>query len=252
MVWNKKYVKKQVRRAGRYAKKRYFKGKGYSNPKVSTIARDVLRLKEMINAEKKNVDSAVTTEYDLAQFNGVSTSGYRTLDIMPTVAQGVGEDQRIGDSIKVCSWCLKVQTYNNGGLTFNGLPYTIYLLRQPTNPIQNSLIENTFLEDNPFSGVIDSFSNRDYQHYKDYIVMGVIKGKFTAPENTSEAGNQTRMHTLARKEEFHIRYVKGSNGANSNILNNSIHLLCVAGDGDRSTTNKMFFKYSFKVYFYDN
>lgn len=247
MPW-KRYAKKQLKRGGRYAKKRYFKGKGYSNPKISTMVRDVNRLKSMINSEKQNVESSNTTEYDLAQYNGVSTSGYRTLDIMPTISQGLGEDNRKGDSVKVCSWVLKIQAYTNGGDTVNGVNYTFYVLRQPTNPVANSLVENTFLEANPFSGVIDAYSNRDYQHFKDYKVMGVIKGKFKAPENLTQSGNKTNMHTLARKEEFHLRYNKGTN----DLLNNTVHILAVASDGDRSTTNKIFFKYAFKVYYYDN
>lgn len=247
MAFNK-YAKKVVKKGGRYAKKRYFKGKGYSNPKIQTMARDVMRLKGMINAEKQNAETSVTTEYSLAQFNGVSTAGLQKLDIFPTISQGVGEDNRKGDSLKVCSWCLKVQAYTNGGDTFNGCNYKFYLVREPTNPNDVANLDNRFLETNSFSGIIDYHSNRDYENYKDYIVMGVINGKFKAPENLAQAGNKQNVHTLARKQEFHVRYLKGTNI----ILNNSIKLLAVASDGDRSGNNKIFFKYSFKVYYYDN
>jgi hypothetical protein len=243
-----KYVKKAYKKGTRYAKKRYFKGKGYSNPKIQTMARDVMRLKSMINAEKQNATSLVTTEYPLAQFNGVSSSGLQEINLMPTISQGISEDQRKGDSLKICSWALKIHAYTNGGDTFNGCNYRFYVLREPNNPNSLGNLADNFLETNQFSGVIDYHSNRDYQHFKDYIVMGTVSGKFKAPENTTLSGNKANTHTLARKQEFHIRYDKGT----TNIINNPIRLLAVASDGDRSGNNKIFFKYSFKVYYYDN
>jgi hypothetical protein len=247
----KKYAKKGLKKAGRYVKKRYFKGKGYTDPKISTMARDVMRLKQMINAEKQNVETAVTNEYDLAQYNGVSTSGSRVLaGIMPPISQGVGEDNRKGDSLKICSWVLKLQVYNNGNDTLSGVNYKFYVVRQPVNPPSTtSDTMGDFLEPNPFSGVIDYYSNRNYQHYKDFVVMGVIEGKLKANESQDAGqGSKTNVHTLARKQEFHIRYDKGT----TDVLNNKIYLIAVASDGDRSTQNQIFFKYSAKFYFYDN
>ena len=49
----KKYVRKGLRNAGRVVKRRYFKGKGYNNPKVNQMAKDIMFLKNTINAEKK-------------------------------------------------------------------------------------------------------------------------------------------------------------------------------------------------------
>lgn len=245
----KKYARKVAKKAGRYVKKRYFKGKGYGDPKIATMARDVMRLKQMVNAEKQNIESAATNEFDLAQYNGVSTTGARQIEIMPTVFQGYTENQRKGDSLKVCSWVLKIQAYNNGNLTLAGMNYTFYLVRQPVNPVANANVLDQFLEPNPFSGVIDGYSNRNYEHYKDWVVMGIIKGKFKANESADAGqGSKTNMHTLARKQEFHIRYDKNT----TTINNNRMQLICVASDGDRSGTNKMFFKYAFKVFYYDN
>lgn len=176
----KRYAKKGVRNAGRYlrrkAKARYQTKTG--GIRVNQVVKDVAMLKGMINAEKQNITSAVTTEYDLAQYNGVSSTGGRVLaGVMPNISQGFGEDNRKGDSIKVCSWALKIQVYNNGNDTLSGCNYKFYLVRQPTNPASTSsdTLAN-FLETNPFSGVNDFYSNRNYEHYKDFIVMGVVNG----------------------------------------------------------------------------
>lgn len=246
----KTYAKKQATRAGKYVKKRYFKGKGYSNPKVSTIARDVMRLKQIINSEKQNAETQITTEYDLAQFNGVSTPGYRLIDCMPTISQGVGEDNRKGDSIKVCSWVLQMQTYNNSELSLTDYDYKFLVIQQPLNPTGATITTvDQFLETNSFSLVRDYYSNRNYQHYKDFRVLGMIKGRLKAQDTaTTSNSSSSNQHTLARKADFHIRYDKGTN----TILNNPIYLLALCDDGDRNTSNKMFFKFSFKVFYYDN
>ena len=241
----KKYTKKFSRYAKKEARKRYQTKTG--GLRINQVVKDVATLKKMINAEKQNVESSNSTTYPLAQYNGVSTAGLQSLNIMPTVSQGFSEDQRKGDSLKICSWVLKLQVFNNGADTISGQNYTFYLLRQPINP--QSGVAASFLETNPFSGVLDYHSNRDYQHYKDYIVMGTVKGKLVANTTGSATqGFKTNVHTLARKQEFHIRYDKGT----TDILNNNITLLAVSSDGDRSTDNKIFFKYSFKTFFYDN
>ncbi|WP_445779358.1 hypothetical protein, partial [Shewanella sp.] len=49
----RKYAKRQVARAGKFAKKRYFKGKGYRKPKITQIISDVNKLKHLLNVEKK-------------------------------------------------------------------------------------------------------------------------------------------------------------------------------------------------------
>lgn len=243
----KKYVRQGAKRAGRYVKKRYFKGKGYSNPKIDTITRDVMRLKNMINAEKQNVESSVSTVHTLAQFNGAS-SGRQCLDIMPVISQGVGEDNRKGDSLKVCSLVLKLKVESNSFNTLQPTKYTFYLVRQPTNPVTTTQAPDLFLEPNPFSGIVDDYSNRNYQHYKDYQIIGKATGRLKANQNDSLNQIQVNSHMIARKTDFHIRYDKGTN----TIINNPIYLIAVANDGDRATANHIKFQYALKVYFYDN
>uniref|UniRef100_UPI00404951B2 hypothetical protein n=1 Tax=Flavobacterium sp. TaxID=239 RepID=UPI00404951B2 len=167
---------------------------------------------------------------------------------MPIIAQGSSEDQRNGDSLKICSLCFQCEVFTNSFNTIQDTRYKIYLIRQPTNPVSGSNVANQFLEPNPFSGVNDYNSNRDYEHFKDYIVIGMIRG--VLKQNTNDSANQIRknQHKLARKLQYHVRYEKGT----TIILNNTLYIVAVADSGDTATNNYIRMQYSTKVYYYDN
>lgn len=245
--------KKYARKLGRNFRKNVVapytskkKNRGYNNR--MRLYKEVGALKKMINAEKQNADLVTTTLQPLAQLNGAAT-GAVCFDITPTVAQGISEDQRKGDSLKVCSWVYKCNVQTNSFNTLQDVKYKFYILRQPTNPIAaGGTAIAQFLEPNPFSGYQDYYSNRDYEHFKDWTVMGVISSGLKT--NTNDSLNQYRSntHVLARKQEFHIRYSKGT----TTILNNPIYVLAVASEGDRSGTNLINFQQSMRIYYYDN
>lgn len=237
----KKFIKKRVIQPYTDLKNQ----RGFKNR--MRLYQEVTALKKMINAEKQNVESNVSTVHTLAQYNGVS-SGRQCLDVMPTISQGFGEDNRKGDSVKVCSLVLKLKVETNSFNTLQPTAYKFYLIRQNTNPVSVSAAPDTFLEPNPFSGVLDSYSNRNYEHFRDFQVIGVASGVLKSNTNDSLNQIQVKSHTIARKCEFHIRYDKGTN----TIINNPIYLLAVANDGDRSGANHIKFQYALKVYYYDN
>lgn len=247
MVYDK-YIKKASRFAKKKTKERYQTKTG--GVRINQVLKDVAALKKMINAEKQNAETRVTTEFDLAQFNATS-GGWRAIDILPTISQGFGEDNRKGDSLKIASWVLQLQVYNNGALSLTDYEYKFLVVTQPTNPVgltgAGNIVSNMF-EPNSFSGIQDYYSNRNYQHYKDFKILGIVKGKLRAQDNSTSNSSTSKQHTLARKADFHIRYDKGTNTP----LNNPITLIALCDDGDRNTTNKMFFKYSMKVFYYDN
>lgn len=230
--------------------KPYFsKKKGRGRKNRMNLVKELTAIKKMINAEKQNAESFSASSIPLAQYFTSGTTGAQVLNIMPTISQGVSEDQRKGDTIKVCSFCLKLAVENSGNDTVSDMRYKFYVVAQPTNPKSDSGTLSQFFEPSTFSGVEDYNSNRDYQHFKDYVVLGVINGRLAPNTNDSVTQVRTNNHTLARKREFHIRWVKGNATA---INNNSIHLLAVCSDGDRSTSDQIFFRYSFKLYYYDN
>lgn len=246
MPW-KRYAKKQLKKGGRYAKKRYFRGKGYSNPKISTMAKDVMRLKAMINAEKKNMELSDTAAYVFAQNNSTGT-GTRCVDITPVISQGSSEDQRNGDSLKVASFCYQAEVTSNSFNTLQPTRFRIVLFRQSTNPVSTATAITNMYENNQFTGVIDYNSNRNYQNFKDFQILGVHTGIIRSNTNDSSNQIQNAQVKICRKANFHIRYSKGT----TTILNNPIYAMYLADAGDFNTSNYISLKHSMKLYFYDN
>lgn len=248
------YWKRKATAAKRFVKKRVIRpytslknNRGYNNR--MRLYKEVSALKKMINAEKKNADSSVTTVYDLAQLNGAGVSGAQTLDLMPSIGQGNSEDQRNGDSIKVCAWALKLHVESNSFNTLQDTHYKFYVIASPTNPVgAGTTLLSQFLEANPFSTVEDYYSSLNYQHRKDFNILGVVTGVLKQNSNGSTNQIRSNSHIIARKANFHVRYNKGT----TTILNNRLTLIAVASDGDRTGTNKINFQYHMKVYFYDN
>lgn len=248
MVRYKRYAKKYAPKVYKKVIHPYVnKKKGYQNRQK--LYKEVAAIKKMINAEKQNADYVSTTLRDLGQFNTPGVPGAGSWDITPVIAQGIGEDNRKGDSLKVCSWVLKMNVQTNSFNTLQDVRYKFYVVRQPNNPVAaGGIARDQFLEPNPFSGVVDYYSNRDYEHFKDWVVMGTVSGVLKTNTNDSVGQYRSNTHTLARKQEFHIRYDKGTTA----ILNNPIYIIGVASEGDINTTNKIQFQMAMKVYFYDN
>lgn len=238
----KKFIRKKVIRP--YTDKK--KHRGYNNR--MRLYKEVAALKRMVNAEKQNAQTTITTQYDVAQFDAGGVDGLLSLNPLPIISQGIGEDNRKGDSIKICSFCLDINIQTNAFNTLQDTRYKIYLLRQPTNPIGSVAVPYNFLEPNPFSGVVDFYSPRNYQHFKDFVVLGTISGVLRPNTNNSTGQYRSNTHKLARKCNFHIRYNKGTN----DVLNNQLTLLVVASEGDISTNNNLKMQYAMKVYYYDN
>jgi len=244
-------LKKTAKKAGGLVKsalkKRYVAKSG--DYKYNQMFKDVMMLKNMVNAEKKNADITDTTQYGFAQNNGLA-SGAIQFSIVPTMAQGIGEDNRIGDSVKIVSMVFQAEVQTNSFFTLQDTRYKIYIVRQNANPAGATLAIGDFLEPNVFSGVIDYNSNRNYQHFTDFEVLGVINGKLGQNQNDSINQVRKNQHKIARKVDFHIRYEKGTN----NIIQNQVYAFAVADSGDRQVggTNIIKLQYSTKFYFYDN
>lgn len=244
--------KKYAKSATKFVKKRVVepytslkKNRGYNNR--MRLYKEVAEIKKMVNAEKKNADFVSTTTITLGQFNNPGVSGRQVIDITPIIPQGLTEDDRSGDSLKVCSWCYTLQVSAVTGM-LQDVNYKFYILRQPVNPSSLADVSTQFLEPNTFSSVVDYNSNRNYQHYKDYRIMGVIQGKIKPKDDLASTSVNVNNHVCARKQEFHLRYVKGT----TTLLQNPIVVVAVASDGDRNTPNHCTFQHAMKVYFYDN
>lgn len=109
----KKVVKRVVRKVRSKVIRRYFKPKSGYAPNVANIVKDVNFLKSIINAEKKQFVVTQSSAQTLGQVSA-NVSGHYIADITPQIAQGTGEGERIGNSLKLHSAYLKYQFYTQG------------------------------------------------------------------------------------------------------------------------------------------
>ncbi len=242
-------INRAIKNVGRQTKKRYVKkGKksSLSNINYSQIARDVQMLKGLVNAEKQNADFSVTTP---TAFSRVSSSGSGAviLSIHPTVSQGISEDQRKGDTYKVCSMLFQCQVRCTSNL--GDINYKIYICRKPTQvltPTHAGDLANLF-ENNPFTGVVDFNSLRNYEQYKDFRVMKVITAKIRGGESDTNNVN-VKQHVIPLKCNFHTRYDKGTN----NIEHNEIFAVFVADEKINTAADAPTFELHNRIWYYDN
>jgi hypothetical protein len=92
-----KRMKAIARKVGRVVKKRYFKGKGYGNPKLGRMTKDIMFLKGIVNAEKKRITISQTAQIGPAQVFA-NSNGNIVTDITPIPVQNSTFTGRNGDA----------------------------------------------------------------------------------------------------------------------------------------------------------
>ncbi len=231
----KKFVRKVAKKAGRAIKRRYFKGKGYSNPKISQMYSDVMALKSMVNAEKKRIQIASSTDNVVGQVNG-NTSGHFLLDITPNIAQGVGYNQKSGNSFKLHSSHIDFQMLSQGS-NISGCKLKIQVIRvfgQPFSTVSD--VMGKFITVNPFiyngasiATVYDSNSPRDPDYYRNYKVLKTQTCWLKNDDITGESVMKQLQIGLKYKN-FHIR----TNDNDPTLSSGQILLLITADRGNTS------------------
>ena len=236
-----KFVKKNI--VEPYTSKK--NNRGYNNR--MNLYKEITAIKKLLNAEKKNQQYTDTTVYKVAQNNGAG-SGALTVDITPVISQGSSEDQRNGDSIKVCSMCAQFELSTNSFLTLQSTKVTIYVVRQLENDYTTANIIPFFLLNNPFSGVIDYNSDRNYQFFKKFVVMA--QKTVTLRQNQNDSANQVQKVNIKvpLKLDYHMRYNKGL----TTLITNPVFLIAVADSGDTAGTNYINIQMGNAIYYYDN
>lgn len=100
-------VSKTYRKGRRAAKQRYG-----TNGGLLRLTEDVMRLKSLVNAEKKRFDLSESA-YTMAQLNG-NAAGYYSKDVTPIPSQGTTYSGREGSSIKLHSTRVNMQFVQQG------------------------------------------------------------------------------------------------------------------------------------------
>ena len=89
----KSNFRRMARKVGRVVKRRYFKGKGYSKPKLSRMAKDLAVVKQMVNAEKEIYTQTIVSQnvdFDTPYFEPITN-----------ITGGTGHGERNGESVKL-------------------------------------------------------------------------------------------------------------------------------------------------------
>lgn len=221
----RKVAKKAKKAVVGALKKRYYK-RGYVN--VKKIARDVMMVKRMINAEKKAI-SFNQNAIPIGQVIG-NLDGYFAYDITPVLTQGSAGNQRNGDSIKMCSWHCTMQVIQQAACT-QRMNFKMYIFEQKGNPITTGTITPQVFSTNNFVGgggaIIDYNSQLIASNYAKQKLR-YFKTFSIAPDNfTGQPGFKTL--NFGGKMSHHVRY----NGSTTTPCQNGqlwLVILCDSGN----------------------
>lgn len=265
MKYVKKSIKKAYKKGTRSLKKAYFKGKGYSRPRLGRMARQVASLATMINAEKKRLD-IVSALNPVGQCNG-NSSAYYINDITPIAVEGTGFQQRTGSSIKLHSMHMQLQFIQQAN-TSQPIKFKIMFIQVKGAPqgltsfVTGMYNLNNFVLNSGSTAIIDYDSMRNPDFFPGYRVLQTKT--VTLPVDTYSTALQVRTLNLGHMfgKGMHIRYSGDSNVvANSQLI---ILVLASSGNINNSTSSTLtgiptgavstgaLFSYDLKYYYYDN
>ena len=267
----RKYAKKALKSVARGLGRRYVKKgqrAGLKTMNYNQISRDIMMLKNVVNAEKKFFDyeynNAGTKFFTVGQTNG-TLSGAFCLDVTPLIAVGSTVSQRNGNSVKLTSALYQFQLEQMSAMTLDTkLIIEFWSVKGQYEPA-SQLLTNTF-SPSTFSQCIDTMSPRNQDKFSDYkLIRRVIKTQ-KADQLTGTASVSTFDIPVKfnRGKGHHIRL----NNDNTDILNGQIYMTIRCGIGNASssivTTGKnvpsamtaintgQFVRFAYKVWYYDN
>lgn len=261
--WNKSKLGSTVNRV---TGNRYGRGfKQIATKGVPQMARDIIKLKSMINAEKKNIDLySANSLQTVGQLNG-NSSGFYTLDITPVPTQGTTYSTRNGASIKLSSSFMKFQFYHQTS-TVAPVKLKLYIIQTKmtqtnlTTFVQGMFLYNRFLSTTNIYD-FNSMVNPDY-----FGLYKILRTKtILIPGDQISGVNMIKdiniAHKWNRTKGHHIRYA----GDTNTVLNGQVFLLIFSDSGNisgtastitpvpiQSATTGINFNYDIKHYYYDN
>lgn len=192
MAYKKKYIpKKKETKLVRYARK----GRKVLKTTVQ-VAADVARLavavgymSSRLNVEKKFKDVDVNTG-SFAQANG-NANGIYMQDVTPSMIQGTGSAERVGNSIKLTGLSFPVQ-FSGQANTFSARKIKMMLFRvsSANNSVTLTDTINDYFDVNPLNGIIDYNSPKAYRSHKHDGIKLIRQKVYSLPAvATNSAGN---------------------------------------------------------------
>jgi hypothetical protein len=272
----KRVAKKVWRATKRAARKRYVTKTG-NGLRVGRIAKDVMMLKRMVNAEKKQLQqkSVASSPPSVAQVSG-NSSGHFVMDITPIMSEGAASYQRNGGSVKWTSSYLEFMFNKNTSGTaacnyiieiwkINNQPYT-------TTSIQNGTFMSDLFEPNGYVtnsaggavSIYDTVASRDQDTFKNFKRIGFKRVYF--PQSQLSGSPQVKLVKLPLKLGHHIKFASYQTGDTNIVVSGQVIMTIRADNGNMSTTTACTnlgipitavntgasFHWSFTHYYYDN
>lgn len=264
-----KRVKKAIRKGAGQIKRRYFKGKGFSRPRLSNIVSDVARLKAMVNSEKKRLD-ITTALQPVGQLNGATGSGLFITDITPVPGSGSSFQQRTGASIKLHSSHMQFQILQQSAASqgvrlkiqivqIKGTPFTSLL------PFVTQMYDlNTFVLNAGSTVIVDYNSQLKPDSFGTYKILR--EKRVHIPIDPYTGALQIKTFSLGikynRGQGHHVRYYGDTTG----ISDGQIVMFITADSGNISSSTAstltgtpvqavntgVLMSYDIKHYYYDN
>lgn len=238
-----KFVARGAYQAGKNLRKRYIKKK---QPRMINIINDLAMLKHLVNVEKKRYDVTLTTQR-VAQISGAISGAY-CVNITPSPNEGVTGGTRIGLSLKLVSACLDIRFAQEANAV-NDLKLRWHIICRPDSSVSytGTQIRDQFYEQNPFSAVVDYWSNRDPEYFTNFRVIksGVVNLK----QDAITSGTSIVQKKIPLKLNHHLKF---ANDNTSVSTKNNFWLLITASGGDLGTTSGATMDYNARWYFTDN
>lgn len=219
MNGNGKRRYRRSRRQGKYTKKA-----ATLAPKTANAVKKIVKYEMKKEDEAKQFQSGVTSQV----YYGTTAGATATLKALIVPDQGVADNQRVGDSIKLKMLTIRITFFNNYGMTANpaNLGRLIIFQYKQSNTVSAPLLSNMFITGSG-SGEVNVYSsqNRDNAHI--YTIL-YDRPFFTAGSGGSSATESYQRHMVikvplkfAKKQ---INFLAGGVNATDQIY------LCVLGE----------------------
>lgn len=230
-----KVMKKARRKVGQKITKRYY-NKSNKSINVGQIASDVMRIKKLVNVEKKRITLAYSNA--VGQFANLLNS-FNILDITPVPVENVAYNGRTGASIKCVSYHMDVQYIHQGSTTqpCKGVMYVVLNKGAPLATVSDlqTFYSNMFVP-NPFitgyggtvgaTGIIEYNSSFNPDYYGRFKI--IQSKRFYVPADSISGQPMYKTVKIGKKWQHHIRYNKDSN----TVVNGQLLLITLVDSGN--------------------
>jgi len=286
-----KGMRRFAKRTGRAVKGRYFKGKGYRKPKLINMAKDLSKLKHLLNVEKKvytreektpiimglTVDSTKTSssiegEALYSQRDNVIRSGaYIKTDLLGSVTQGTDSNQIVGSRAKLVSYHMDYRIKSVNATNANAWSWRkqnmrcrLYLILIPRaqQPLRNGntaftdqeVLLSKFFDPSVFDTSYDG-TRRNIAHFKDFKVLN-SKVITMHNDEANDSGGDTARFDGIYEGKFGGKLNHHIRFDGGDLIKNQLAIICIPDTGSvygsPTEQNHWTLEYSTKLYCVDN